>query len=112
MADTQDGLIAVQLAQWATTLGVLQAALAVLSEEFDPATARSSDQAVAPLLEFGETVGTLAKHGLIDPDLVRDLWWFEGIWHRVATAADKDRDMFGESGLWANFEALAASAPQ
>jgi hypothetical protein len=63
-------------------------------------------------LEFGETVGTLAKHGLIDRDLVNDLWWFEGIWHRVAAAASKDRDNFGEAGLWANFEALASSVPR
>jgi hypothetical protein len=107
MPDKEDGLIAIQLAQWASQLGVMQAALAVLSDDFDPASASSSDAAVTPLLEFGETVGTLTKHGLLDTDFVRDLWWFDGIWQRVAAAAQKDRDRFGESGLWANFEALA-----
>ena len=108
MPGKEDGLIAVQLAQWATELGVMQAALTVLAEDFDPASASSSDAAVTPLLEFGETVGTLTKHGLLDTELVRDLWWFDGIWQRVAPAAQKDRDRFGESGLWTNFEALAS----
>ena len=109
MADSQDGLIAVQLARWATTLGLFQAALTVASDEFDPESASSSDDAVAKLLEFGETVGGLTKHGVVDIDLVRDLWWFEGIWPRVAPAAQKDRDKFGESSIWSNFEALATS---
>ena len=39
---------------------------------------------------------------------MQDLWWFDGIWQRVAAAAEKDRDRFGEPGLWANFEALAS----
>jgi hypothetical protein len=112
MADNQDGLVAVQLAQWATQLGVMQAALTVLSDDFDSGSASSSDAAVTPLLEFGETVGTLTKHGLLDTDLVRDLWWFDGIWQRVEAAAKKDRDRFGEAGLWVNFEALAAPPPE
>jgi hypothetical protein len=56
MPDKEDGLIAIQLAQWATQLGVMQAALTVLSDDFDPATASRCDAAVTPLLEFGETV--------------------------------------------------------
>jgi hypothetical protein len=113
MPGKEDGLIAVQLAQWATELGVMQAALTVLADDFDPASASSSDAAVTPLLEFGETVGTLTKHGLLDTELVRDLWWFDGIWQRVSPAAQKYRDRFGEAGLWTtglwtNFEALAS----
>jgi hypothetical protein len=45
MPDKEDGLIAVQLAQWATQLGVMEAALTVLADDFDPASASSSDAA-------------------------------------------------------------------
>jgi hypothetical protein len=65
------------------------------------------DAAVRTVLLFGESVGTLTKHGLLSSELVNDWIWIEGLWARVGPAALKQRERYGEPRLYENFEALA-----
>jgi hypothetical protein len=46
--------------------------------------------------------------GVLNQDLVLDLWWVAGLWARVGPAATKDRERIGQARLYENFEALAA----
>lgn len=108
MADRQDGAMLVQLAQWGSTMGLEEAMQAVWADDFDPQTASSDDLLVSRLLNWGETIGTLTKNGLIDTDLVLDWLWVSGVWARVGPAAIKARDKHGVPALYENFEALAA----
>lgn len=108
MADRQDGAMLVQLAQWGSTMGLEEAMQAVWADDFDPETASADDLLVSRLLNWGETIGTLTKNGLIDTDLVLDWLWVSGVWARVGPAAIKARDKHGVPALYENFEALAA----
>ena len=108
MADRQDGVLLVQLAQWGSAMGIEEAMHAVWADDFDPETASAEDILVTRLLTWGETVGTLTKNGLIDTDLVLDWMWVAGVWARVGPAARKSRDKHGVPQLYENFEALAA----
>jgi hypothetical protein len=108
MADRQDGVLIVQLSQWGSAMGLEEAMHAVWSDDFDPAAASAEDILVSRLLNWGETIGTLTKNGLLDTDLVLDWLWVSGVWTRVGPAALKQRDKHGVPELYANFEALAA----
>lgn len=108
MADRQDGAMLVQLAQWGSTMGLEEAMQAVWADDFDPETASADDLLVSRILNWGETIGTLTKNGLIDTDLVLDWLWVSGVWARVGPAAIKARDKHGVPALYENFEALAA----
>lgn len=108
MADRQDGALLVQLAQWGSSMGLEEAMQAVHADDFDPEAASAEDVLVARLLNWGETIGTLTKNGLLDTDLVLDWLWVAGTWARVGPAARKMRDKHGVAGLYENFEALAA----
>ena len=107
MANQDQAAVLIQLAQWGTALGLEDAIPILFSEDFDPDAATSDDPHVTRVLEFGEMVGTLTKHGLLDTELALDTWWLSGVWARVAPAAMRDRERFGESALYVNFEALA-----
>jgi hypothetical protein len=103
-----DATLMIQIAQWGTTLGIEDALASVFSDDFDPDTADvTSDGAVRKLLMFGESIGTLTKHGLLSTELVHDWLWIEGLWSRLGPAALKQRKQFGEPRLYENFEALA-----
>lgn len=108
MADKQDALLMVQLAQWGTGMGLQDATAAVFADGFDPESADARDREVNTILAFGETVGTLTKNGLIDTALVLDWLWVAGLWSRVGPAALRARSKQGIAELYANFEALAA----
>ncbi|NYG05580.1 hypothetical protein BJ986_000067 [Phycicoccus badiiscoriae] len=108
MADRQDGSLLVQLAQWGSAMGLEEAMQAVWADDFDPETASAQDLLVSRVLNWGETIGTLTKNGLIDTDLVLDWWWVAGVWARVGPAARALRDKQGVPELYENFEALAA----
>jgi hypothetical protein len=108
MADKGDATLIVQLAQLGTSMGLQAAMRVVFSDEFDPEAANARDESVAVLLNFGETVATLTKHGLLDTELVLDWLWISGIWARVGPAARKARDEHGVVQLFENVEALAA----
>lgn len=108
MADQQDGALLVQLAQWGSALGLEEAMHAVWADDFDLEAASVNDLFVSRILNWGETIGTLTKNGLIDTDLVLDWLWVTGVWGRVGPAALKERDKHGVPELYENFEALAA----
>jgi hypothetical protein len=78
-----------------------------------PIEARDAQVALSPRetgdkLAVGESIATLTKHRLLSDELVLDWLWIEGIWARVAPAALRQRERFGEPRLYENFEALAA----
>jgi len=107
VADREDGVLLVQLAQWGSTMGLEEAQQAVLAEGFDPETASADDVLVSRILNWCETIGTLTKNGLLDTDLVLDWVWVSGLWSRVGPAAVKLRQRLGEPKLYENFENLA-----
>ncbi|GAA2499211.1 DUF4760 domain-containing protein [Terrabacter carboxydivorans] len=107
MADREDGALLVQLAQWGSAMGIEEAQKAIWAESFDPDTASTDDVLVSRVLNWGETVGTLTKNGLLDTDLVLDWLWVSGLWSRVGPAAVKLREKQGVPELYENFEALA-----
>lgn len=103
-----DAQLMVQIAQWGTSLGLQDAMPAIFAEDFDPAAVDAMhNDAVRTMLMFGESIGTLTKHGLLSRELVDDWLWLEGIWARVGPAALKQRERLGEPRLYENFEALA-----
>jgi hypothetical protein len=106
--DKQDAALIVQLAQWGTSMGLEDAMQALWSDDFDPEAASADDVRVARILTFGETIGTLAKNGLLDTDLALDWWWAAGVWARVGPAAKRLRETHGVPELYENFEQLAA----
>ena len=77
-------------------------------EDFDAEAASTRDVLVSRVLNWGETIGTLTKNGLLDTDLVLDWLWLAGVWKRVEPAARKSREEAGVAELYENFEALAA----
>ena len=104
----EDAQLLIQIAQWSTALGSEEAIAALFDESFDPDTADALiDKPVRTALMFGESVGTLVKHGLLSGELVRDWLWVEGMWSRVGPAAIRQREKLGEPRLYENFEALA-----
>jgi hypothetical protein len=111
MADHHDAALIVQLAQWASMMGFEEAVSTIFSDDYDPETATAQDVPVRRVLQLGETIGTLHKHGLLDGALIHDWLWVDGLWSRVRTPALEARERFGEPRLFENFEALAASAP-
>lgn len=110
MPTHDDAVLVVQLAQWGTTLGLDDALQAVFTQGFDPNTASIGEPAVQKALTFGETVATLVKHKLLDPEIVNDLWWLEGLWSRVGPAGVREREVLGQQRLYSNFEALFGHA--
>lgn len=111
-ATYDDASLVLQIVRWSTEFGLDQAGQAVFSDDFDPADASLGDPSVQKVLQFGEVVGTLVKHGVLDRDLTLDLWWVEGLWARVASAVRRERDRLGESRLYENMEALATGGPK
>ena len=107
MADREDAALLVQLAQWGSTMGIEEAQHAVWADGFDPQAASVEDILVSRILNWGETIATLTKNGLLDPDLVLDWLWIAGLWSRVGPAAVKLREKQGVPELYENFEALA-----
>jgi len=108
MANREDGALLVQVAQWGSTMGIEEAQRAIWADDFDPETASTDDVPVSRILNWGETIGTLTKNGLLDTDLVLDWLWVAGLWSRVGPAAVKLREKQRVPELYENFEALAA----
>ncbi|HTT58427.1 MAG TPA: hypothetical protein VMF33_00095 [Acidimicrobiales bacterium] len=107
-ATYEDAQLVVQLMQWETAVGVDDALAVLFSESFDPETASLDDPNVRKVLTFGETVGALVKHHVLDRDLIRDVYWFDGIWERVKHHALTARAESGEAALYENFESLVS----
>src|SRR5437773_2946712 len=111
-ASHEDARLIVELAKWATMLDLNEAARTIWAEGFDAEAADVTDRAVLAMLTYGETIGTLVKHGLLDRDLVHDWFGVAGVWSRVGPAATRARERSGVVQLYENFEALAAEQPE
>jgi hypothetical protein len=88
----------------------------------DPANRRLALQRPVPaqlerarmVLGFFENVGSLVKRGIIDADLLCDLWAPIIImsWDRLSSWARSSREAHGNQSLYENFEYLAVLAQQ
>lgn len=107
MVNQEQGALIVQLSQWGTQMGLEEAWGVLWADDFDPNAATIDNVMVSRVLLYGETVGTLTKHGLLDTKLVFDWMAVSGMWARVGPAAMKSREKYGLSNLYENFEALA-----
>jgi hypothetical protein len=110
VATYDDANLIVQLVRWGTEMGLDEAVQVLFTEGFEPSSASTDEVSVRKVLGFGEVVGTLVKQGVLNRDLVLDLWWVSGLWARVQPAAERQRERLGQGRLYENFEALAASA--
>jgi hypothetical protein len=109
MAGTrEDAVLMVELAKWATTMGLPEAMRRLLADDFDPDSVEAEDPDVEKVLFFNETLGTLVLNGLFDRDLAYDWLWVAGAWRMAGPAAVRQREKLGVPGLYVNFEALAA----
>ena len=109
-ATHEDAQLVIQLVRWGSEMGLDDALAKIMADDFDPEQASAADHDVRRALTFGEMVGTLVKQGLLNKDLVYDLWWVQGLWDRVGPAARRQREAFGEPRLSENFEALAVNS--
>lgn len=107
VATYDDAGLLVQLMRWGTEMKLEDGFNSIFSEEFDP-DAADNDPAVGRVLFFGETVGALVKHGVLNRDLLLDVFWVDGIWAKVRPSALRAREMAGEPRLYENFESLAS----
>ena len=105
----EDAALVVQLAQWGTAMGLEASTAAIFADDFDPEAVTAQDADVRRVLQFGETIGTLTKNGVLNQRLVLDWLWVAGLWSRVGPAARRERERFGVAALFENFEALAAA---
>ncbi len=109
MATHEDAALMMQILQWHTEAGGMDASMALMAPDFDAESASVSDREVFVMLMMGETVGTFVKQGLLDQNLVYDLWAPSLLWDRVSAAALAQRAEYGVDALWENFEALATT---
>jgi hypothetical protein len=111
MATREDAALIVQILQWGALSGLDDAFHAINSDDFDPETATAHNPSVRKVLNFGETVSTFVKQGLLDRALVIDLWALHLTWKRVGSAALRAREHTGEPRMFENFEALVRGVP-
>lgn len=107
MSTRDDATLMMQVLQWGTDSGTMDAMIALMAPDFDPEAADPLDRNVFTLLLMGETIGTFVKQGLLASELVYDLWAPAMLWTRVGPAALRQREAYGEPRLWENFEGLA-----
>lgn len=95
--------------------GIDVAANWLLSDEFIPNYAEFVDKhppgsegfsKVSKICMFGETVGTLYKHGLLNEELLFDWLAVSLMWERVEGFALGQREQVCLPGLYENFEAM------
>jgi hypothetical protein len=108
VATYEDASLVVQLLRWDSESGVNEALSVIFSELFDGEKAAPDDPNVRKILMFGESVGALVKHNVLDRDLIRDIYWFDGIWSRVKFHALAAREQENEPSLYENFELLVS----
>ena len=106
-ATREDADLMVHILQWGSTMGVEEALSKVFSDDFNPDTASENEPHVRKVLYFGETIGTFVKQGVLDRDLVLDLFAIGFSWKRVKPAALRVRERTGEPRMYENYEALA-----
>src|SRR4051794_32132013 len=102
-----DAVLMIELAKWGSMIRLDQAMRTIFADDFDPDTVEVQDEAIAPMLMFHETIGTLVKNNLLNRDLIYDWLWVTGSWERVAPAVKRAREKVGVAQLYENYEALA-----
>jgi hypothetical protein len=108
VATYEDAGLIVQLMRWGSEMGLQESLAALFSDDFDAEDGTKDNPDVRKVLFFGETVGTLVKHNVLDRALLIDLLWMDGIWGRVAAHALYAREQSGVAALYENFEALTS----
>ncbi len=111
-ATYDDAKLVVQLMRWGTEMGLDDALKEIASEGFDASDGKGDNPSVRKILFFGETVGSLNKHGVLDWELLTDLFPVEFMWQRVRAQAESMRQQLGDERLYEHFEALAAKVAQ
>jgi hypothetical protein len=109
-ASHDDAILIVELSKLAAMLDLNAAVRTILAPDFDQDAAELDDPSVQKILNFGETVATLVRHGLLDRELVKDWLWVAGFWARLGPAAERARERTGAAALYENLEALAGDA--
>lgn len=107
VATYEDAHLVVQLMRLSTDMGVDAAMKEVFSAGFNAADGSIDNESARTILNFGETLGTLVKHNVLDWDLLSDLFWIDGMWSKVAARATYLRDTMGDARLYEHFESLA-----
>jgi hypothetical protein len=108
VATYEDANLLVQLMSWGTEIGLNGAMATIFSEGFDPETAPMDSEPVRIILTFGEMVGTMVKHDVLNRELLLDFLWVDGIWPKVSRHALAVRESANEPRLYEHFEALAS----
>jgi hypothetical protein len=106
VATYDDAGLLVQLMRWSTEMKLEDGFNAIFAEGFDPDDVDRNSPAVGKVLLFGETIGALVKHGVLNRDLVLDVFWADGIWPKVGPSALRARERAGDPRLYENFESL------
>jgi hypothetical protein len=110
VATYEDANLLIQIMRWGTEMGVDDAMAAIFEESFDPETAPMDNPSVRIVLTYGETVGALVKHDVLNRELLLDIFWADGVWPRVSRHALAAREQAGDARLYEHFEALVAHA--
>jgi hypothetical protein len=106
-ATYEDATLLVQLLRLDAEMGLDEAMSTVFQPSFD-AISTMDDPNVRKILFFGEAVGAMVKHHVLDLALVRDVYWFDGLWSKVSAHAIAAREMENEPSLYENFELLVS----
>jgi hypothetical protein len=112
VATYEDANLIVELLRWGTEMGFESAVEVVFSDSFDADDGSVDTPEVRKVLYFGETLGTLVKHDVLDRGLLTDLLWIDGIWSKVGAHARFARERNNQPALYENFEALASNAEE
>ena len=112
----EDGASLVQLVTLHAQLNV-SAGLDVLWRQDFPSDPYTIDTWFAPgtdgrhgleaVLLWFQTVGTLVRHGLLHPELARDIARADLVWARISPMAMAERSRTGDETMWGGFEHLA-----
>ncbi len=105
-ATYEDAQLLVQLLRLDAEMGLDDAMSAVFQDSFDTESTSIDDPNVRKILCFGEAVGAMVKNNVLDVGLMRDVYWFDGLWARVSAHALAAREQENEPSLYENFEAL------
>lgn len=112
VATYEDANLIVEVLRWGTEMGSENAIEIeiVFSDSFDADDRLVDSPEVRKVLYFGETLGALVKHDVLDRGLLLDLLWVDGIWSKVGAHARFARERNNQPALYENFEALASKA--
>ncbi|MGC2485850.1 MAG: hypothetical protein WA359_06380 [Acidimicrobiales bacterium] len=108
VATYDDASLVVNLLRWGTEMNMDEAYSTIFSRDFVADENALENPAVTKVLYFGETIGALVKHEVLNKDLMLDIFWADGIWPLVRASALKARAEANEPRLYENFEALVA----